>query len=77
MRLSADARMLPFAAGFFDTIIAIDCYFYFGTDDLYLDTITRFLKPGGKIAIAGAGLMQEIEGPIPSHLHEWWTRDLW
>jgi SAM-dependent methyltransferase len=75
--MHADARKLPFAADFFDVIIAIDCYFYFGTDDLYLDNITRFLKPGGQIAIAGAGLMKEIEGTIPAHLQEWWTRDLW
>ncbi|HUQ65567.1 MAG TPA: class I SAM-dependent methyltransferase [Flavitalea sp.] len=73
----ADARALPFAPGFFDAIIAIDCYFYFGTDDLYLDNITRFLKPGGQIAIAGAGLMQEIKGNLPEHLQQWWTKDLW
>jgi hypothetical protein len=29
------------------------------------------------VGIAGAGLMQEIEGPIPEHLHQWWTNDLW
>src|SRR5205085_5812731 len=75
--IHADARTLPFASGFFDVVIAIDSYFYFGTDDLYLDYITRFLKPGGQIAIAGAGLMQEIEGKIPEHLERWWTRDLW
>jgi hypothetical protein len=27
--------------------------------------------------MAQAGLMQEIEGPVPEHLHEWWTQDLW
>ena len=73
----ADARSLPFSPGFFDVIIAIDSYFYFGTDDLYLDTITRFLKPGGTIAIAGAGLMQEIDERVPQHLEKWWTSDLW
>jgi hypothetical protein len=29
------------------------------------------------VGIAGAGLMQEIEGPIPEHLRQWWTNDLW
>lgn len=73
----ADARSLPFATEFFDAIISIDSFFYYGTDDLYLSTILRFLKPGGQLAIAGAGLMHEITGPIPEHLAEWWTPDLW
>ncbi len=75
--IHADARSLPFAAEFFDAIISIDSFFYFGTDDLYLSSLIRHLKPGGKIGIAGAGLMQEITGFVPEHLKEWWTPDLW
>ena len=75
--IHANARALPFAAEFFDVIIAIDSYSYFGTDDLYLNDLARFVKPGGLIGMAGAGLMQEIEGPVPQHLEEWWTPDLW
>ena len=75
--IRADARALPFADGFFDAIVSIDSFFYYGTDDLYLNTIARFVKPGGQIGIAGAGLMQEIDGPLPEHLREWWAPDLW
>lgn len=35
------------------------------------------MKPGGQIGIAGAGMVQELEGPVPAHLREWWTADLW
>jgi SAM-dependent methyltransferase len=35
--IHADARSLPFAADFFDAIISIDSFFYYGTDDLYLN----------------------------------------
>ena len=73
----ADARALPFARGFFDAILSIDSYFYYGTDDLYLNYLARFVKPGGQIGMAGAGLMQEIAGPVPEHLRGWWTDDLW
>jgi SAM-dependent methyltransferase len=73
----ADARNLPFPAAFFDVIISIDSFFYYGTDDLYLNNLARFLKPGGQVAIAGAGLMQEILSTVPDHLREWWTADLW
>ena len=75
--IHADARSLPFAPGFFDAIISIDSFVYYGTDDLYLNYLARFVKPGGPIGIAGAGLMREIEGPIPGHLRDWWTADLW
>ena len=75
--LIADARDLPFAAQFFDVIISIDSFFYYGTDDLYLSSILRFLKPGGYIAIAGAGTVVELNGVVPMHLQKWWTPDLW
>jgi SAM-dependent methyltransferase len=75
--IHADARSLPFAVGFFDAIVCIDCFPYFGTDDLYLNYLARFVKPDGPIGIAGAGLVREIEVPIPDHLREWWTQDHW
>ncbi len=75
--LHAEARSLPFAAEFFDAIISIDSYVYYGTDDLYLEYLARFVKPGGLIGIAGAGLMEEIEGDLPDDLREFWTPDLW
>ena len=73
----ADARALPFAAEFFDAIISIDSFIYYGTDDTYLSYLARFLRPGGQLGIAGAGLMREIDGEMPEHLQEWWTPDLW
>ncbi|WP_018620796.1 SAM-dependent methyltransferase [Spirosoma luteum] len=75
--LRADARTLPFGADFFDAIVSIDSFFYYGTDDLYLNELIRFIKPGGQIGIAGAGLMKEIVARVPEHLNDWWTPDLW
>jgi len=75
--IHADARSLPFAAEFFDAIVAIDSFPYYGTDDLYLNYLARFVKPGGLVGVAGAGLVREIEGPVPEHLLTWWTADLW
>lgn len=75
--LRADARALPFAAGFFDAILSIDAFVYFGTDDLYLTDVARFVKPGGVVAIAGAGLTREIDDSVPEHLREWWEAPHW
>ena len=74
--IHADARCLPFATGFFDAIVSIDSFVYYGTDDLYLNYLARFLKPGCVLAIAGAGLMQEIDGAVPEHLQTWWEPGL-
>jgi cyclopropane fatty-acyl-phospholipid synthase-like methyltransferase len=70
--IHADARALPFAAEFFDAVVAIDSFYYFGTDDLYLNTLLRFLRPGGQLGIAGAGVLREIDGRPPEHLRDWW-----
>ena len=75
--IQANARSLPFADEFFDAIISIDSFFYYGTDDHYLNYVGRFVKPGGTIGIAGAGLTREIDGSVPDHLSAWWTDDLW
>ena len=75
--LHSDARSLPYAAEFFDAIIAVDCYPYFGTEDLYLNYLAQFVKPSGQIGIVGAGLIDEMLTPVPNHLREFWTQDLW
>ncbi|MFG1661357.1 SAM-dependent methyltransferase [Micromonospora chersina] len=70
--LHADAKSLPFSAGFFDAVVSIDSFMYFGTDDLFINYLARFVKPGGLIGIANAGLTQEIDGALPDHLSDWW-----
>ena len=75
--LHCDARGLPFAAEFFDAVVAVDCYSYFGTDDLYLNYLTQFVKDRGQIGVAGAGLMEELPSPVPEHLRTFWTQDAW
>jgi cyclopropane fatty-acyl-phospholipid synthase-like methyltransferase len=75
--MHCDAHSLPFAPEFFDAVVCIDCFNYFGTDDLYLNYLAQFVKPGGAVGIAGVGLMREIEGPVPKHLRPMWGQDFW
>jgi cyclopropane fatty-acyl-phospholipid synthase-like methyltransferase len=75
--IHADARSLPYAEGFFDAIVCVDAYIYFGTDDLYLDYLHRFVKPGGQIGIVVPGFMRELEGPLPDHLRPFWAQECW
>jgi SAM-dependent methyltransferase len=75
--IHADARRLPFAREFFDAIVSIDSFVYYGTDDLFLADVARFLRPGGLIGIAGAGLVAEVTGEVPAHLADWWEPSVW
>lgn len=74
--LRADARSLPFADEFFDAVLSIDSFMFYGTDDLYLNYLARFVKPAGTIAIALAGFQQEIDDAIPPHMAEWWAAEI-
>ena len=66
--IHAEAHELPYADEFFDAIVSLDSYQYYGTDDLYLNYFLKFLKPGGQIGIVVAGLARDFEGPVPEHL---------
>ena len=76
--IHANSRSLPFADEFFDAIVSIDSFPYYGTDDLFLSYLGRFLKPGGQLGIVGAGLVREFADDIPEHLRALWSaeRDL-
>ena len=53
--VEAEAHTLPFAHGYFDAIVSIDAYHYFGTDVRYLSYAAQFVKPGGHLGIVVPG----------------------
>lgn len=74
--IRADARDLPFAHGFFDAIVSIGSYHYFGTDTRYVADCVEVLRPGGPIGIVVPGLRRD-PGPVPPpYLAERWGPDL-
>lgn len=81
--LRAEAHALPFAGNFFDAVVSIDAYQYFGTDMLYLGYLSRFLKPERYLGIVVPGLMQPITD-VPEHLARpqsngkvFWEEECW
>lgn len=85
--IHAEARSLPFGEAFFDAIVSLDAYHYFGTDVHYLELYAlKLLKPGGRIGIVSPASPGPVPYPLPDHLaaEEWhwlrdvaWWRDLW
>jgi SAM-dependent methyltransferase len=84
--IHAEAHALPFASGFFDAIVSLDAYHYFGTDDLYLGYISQFVRPGGAIGIVVPGVLQELGDELAARKWPWdwcsfhsprWWRNHW
>jgi SAM-dependent methyltransferase len=82
--IHAEAHALPYADGYFDAILSMDSYHYYGTDDLYLSYMVKFLKVGGQIGIVVPALMREFDGGVPEHLTRkredgsaFWAEDCW
>lgn len=66
--LRCEAHALPFARDFFDLVVSVDAYQYFGTDVLYLAYLSNFLRPGGTVGVVVPGLMQPLSSGVPEHL---------
>ncbi|MCS6847514.1 MAG: methyltransferase domain-containing protein [Anaerolineae bacterium] len=80
--IHADARALPFAEEFFDAIVSIDAFEYFGTDVHFISSLVRLLKPNCQVGVVNAGLKREVER-LPDewpddfcafHTVAWWRR---
>lgn len=79
--IEAEARALPFARGFFDAIVSVDAYHYFGTDVRYLSYLAQFVKPGGRLGVVVPGNgddpddhPDDVDGPWPErHAADWFT----
>jgi len=75
--IKADARNLPFAQGFFDAIICIDSYFYYGKEEGDFENIIRFLRPGGKIGMVVPGYMKDVADGVPDYIAKFLGDELW
>ncbi|WP_176891966.1 methyltransferase domain-containing protein [Fusobacterium varium] len=76
--LRAEAHQLPFAHEFFDVIVTIDSYHYFGnTGEFFGKHILPLLKGNGLFIMAIPGLKEEFEnGEIPEELRPFWQENM-
>lgn len=72
--VKADATDLPFEKDFFDAIVSIDSYNYFGRDESFLDKkLLPFVKSSGYIYIAIPGMKKDCHDKLPPELLLSWT----
>lgn len=66
--LNTSAENLPFAYHYFDMIVSVDAYHYFGTDkNFFKENIKPYLKDNGLIFIAVPGMKDDYE-KVPQDL---------
>ena len=77
--LQGDARELPFPSNYFDAVICTDSFIYFGTDDLYIPYIAKFIKPNGFLCFTVPGFNRDVEtdAVLPNHLRPFWADECW
>ena len=74
--VKADAMELPFENDFFDAIVSVDSYNYFGRDPLFLDEkLLPCLKSGGYIYIAIPGMKRDCHDNLPDELLLSWNAE--
>ena len=74
--VKADATDLPFEREFFDSVVCVDSYNYFGRDPAYLDEkLLPFVKSGGMIYAAVTGMKQDCHDDIPEVLLRSWNAE--
>ena len=72
--VKADATDLPFEKEFFDAVVCVDSYNYFGRDAAYLDNkLLPFVKQGGYVYIAVPGMKKDLHQALPPELLLSWT----
>ena len=74
--IKADATALPFAHGFFDAVVSVDSYNYFGRDPLYLgEHLLPLVSRGGELLFAIPGMARDRHDDLPACLLASWTPD--
>ncbi len=72
--LKADATALPFAHGFFDVVVSVDSYNYFGREPSYLGKhLLPLVRHGGELLFAIPGMEHDCHDDLPACLLASWT----
>lgn len=72
--VKADAENPPFEPDFFDAVVSIDSYNYFGRSGAYLDAkLLPCVKSGGLLYLSFPGMKKDVHDSLPSELLLSWT----
>lgn len=75
--IHAEANALPFADKYFDAVLSVDSYQYYGNTPHYLPRLAALVRQGGVIAVAVPGLRDEsVNENVPEELRPFWVDNM-
>jgi cyclopropane fatty-acyl-phospholipid synthase-like methyltransferase len=76
--IHSDVHAMPYADGFFDAVVCINSFQFYGTSDTFLaDYIAHLIRPDGQFGLVMWGPDKEFEGKVPKLLEEKWWPDFY
>ena len=70
--IHGDALDMPFAQEYFDSVISVDAYHYFGCKEgVFAEKILPFVKKDGYVMIAVPGIKEEPQGEVKELFTTW------
>ena len=74
--LNFDAKTLPFANEYFDAVVSVGSYHYFGNNDVHFSkNVLPLVKKGGIVALSFPGRKLDEEQPVPNTVSPFWDSD--
>lgn len=72
--INCDANNLPFAEDYFDAVISVDSYHYFGNNDTYFhEKIQPLVKNNADVLLAFPSLKADYTNNIPEEMKPYWN----
>eukprot|EP00033_Pygsuia_biforma_P002387 GCRY01002642.1.p1 GENE.GCRY01002642.1~~GCRY01002642.1.p1 ORF type:complete len:239 (-),score=53.98 GCRY01002642.1:697-1413(-) len=87
--IHAEATALPFADDYFDAVVCMDCYHYFGNNSTYFEEkLSKLMKKDAPLILTIPGLKYDIHDNVPEalgqflnaegldtlHCVDWWKK---
>lgn len=75
--IRAEAHELPFAHEYFDAVVSVDAYHYFGAEPNYLEKyLIPLVRDKGVLAVSVPGLQKDFFNAVPEVLKPFWQHDM-
>lgn len=76
--IRAEAHALPYKNDFFDAVVCINSYQFFGTADNYFNQyFGKLVKQDGQIGFALPAIYKEFDDLVPDYLQEHWLSEFY
>ena len=74
--IHTDAHNMPFADEYFDVVISVDSYHYYGNNNMFFsEKIRPILKNNGIFAAAFPGMKYEVHDNVPEEMKPYWDNE--